>query len=915
MMLKKMLLAGIGSALVAAAALADWPCVPEDTTVYKINAAEKAGTISADEALMYRYMALYERNLDDIPAAYRGEWYSPEPWACGTPVVMELWRRWPYMDPTVKARLRDVCGLGETQGDLFAMRRRCSWGDSSYGGAKVYAYDTPEGNFKVHYVLDGANALVDPSDPNHNGVPDCVEKLGADLERGFAQYVKDKWYYHPDPEDQKYFPLKDRYEDLEWPAEGNDFGGDDRWDAYCGKLSGGVGGIAYADQPFPSTYRDDYSGYMNFRNTYDPAPGGGFGEPVITAHEYMHVSQFMFDVTTPGWYLEASAMWAEDTVYPDAADPRGRMNTYLSNTLRSINNTGDGGYIACVINFFFRDYCWRSWRPPEWREIEGYLTPREIWRALAKGDQWYTDNPSVNRGEFDAFDFIIRYYHVGEEYVEGREFADVFQTWNAWNWFTGPRDDDKHYRWDYGGVGLHNQWGPGEYPVLNFQPSEAYRMNSWGHGFYYFTGLPNWPAAVFKFEGDPDNLEQSKDWGGMIMATKNGASWTNLAGKQGEASRMCSPADKGIIQVRNPGQYDALVMIINNTASLGAGLEFQYSVYGTDDTTPPMVKGAIVRPQANPDYMELLLGSDEDLFGAPEAEVYFTPRKGEGRAAAVEMSGENRSFIGTFVMNVGENGSGTFKWTCADTAGNIIKDQKDFGAGFLSLGGGTVASEGAVLKVPAGAIRKASLFTIVPGDESATPTAVAAALPNADGPAVETVGRSYEFGPNWARLVKPVRVTLSYDGLEVAREEYLSVYRWNGTAWEDLGGTVDKRGRRVTTAANGLGKFVLGYGEKKGSTPPGKPVAFGLYQNYPNPARNGTVITYTLPAASDVALTVYDLSGRRVATVVNGFENAGVFEVEYALADDSGRPLPAGVYVYRLTAGTEAATRKMVVTR
>jgi len=177
------------------------------------------------------------------------------------------------------------------------------------------------------------------------------------------------------------------------------------------------------------------------------------------------------------------------------------------------------------------------------------------------------------------------------------------------------------------------------------------------------------------------------------------------------------------------------------------------------------------------------------------------------------------------------------------------------------------------------------------------------------------IGRAYEYGPNWARLDKPVQVTLPYDGLDVAREDYLSVYRWNGTEWEDLGGTIDKRGRRVTAVANGLGKFVLGYGEKKGTTPPGKPVAFGLYQNYPNPANKGTVITYALPTASDVALAVYDLSGRRVATIFSEPRDAGVYKTEYALTDDSGRPLPAGVYIYRLTAGSDTAARKMVVTR
>jgi hypothetical protein len=150
----------------------------------------------------------------------------------------------------------------------------------------------------------------------------------------------------------------------------------------------------------------------------------------------------------------------------------------------------------------------------------------------------------------------------------------------------------------------------------------------------------------------------------------------------------------------------------------------------------------------------------------------------------------------------------------------------------------------------------------------------------------------------------------------VAREDYLSVYRWTGSSWEDLGGTIDKRNRRVSAVGDRLGTFVLGYGEKKDTTPPaGKPMSFGLFQNYPNPARDGTVIKFALPERTEVELAVYDLSGRRVATMVKESRGAGVHEERYTLTDDGGKPLPAGVYLYRLTAGSDVAARKMVITR
>ena len=915
-MVKKLLAIGIGTACVASAAFGGWPCAAEDTSAYRIEAAEKAGRLSRDEALMYKFMALYECYRDELPAAYRGEWYAPQPWSCGTPVVMEIRRRWPRMDPAVKVKLREICGLGKDEDDLFRRYRRCSWGDSSYSGIKVHTYDTPEGNYKVHYVLEGPNKLTDPSDPNRNGVPDCVEKLGADLERAFGQYSLDKWYYHPDPENQKYFPLKDRYEELEWPSEDSDYGGDDRWDAYLGRLSGGVGGLAYGDQSFPETYRDDFSGYMNLRNSYTAPPGGGFGEPVISAHEFMHVTQFMIDVATPTWYLEASAMWSEDTVYPNAADPRGRMNTFLANTLRSLDNTGDGGYIACVINFFLRDYCWRYWRPPSWKRIEGDLTPREVWRALARGDEWYTNDPKVNRGPVDSIDYVIRYYNPGHSYVPGDAFKKAFETWTNWNWFTGQsRDDGKHYRWDYSEVGLQNKWARSELPLIKYEPSYTYWMNHLGHGFYYFEGTPAWPAAVFTFEGHPTNPEQSKDWGGSMLVTKNGKTWTDLGGTPGVASAMFSPGDRGIIQVRNPGRYEGLVMIINNVSDTGSGLRFNYSAYGTDDVRSPGVAVGVARPHANPDYIELLVGADENLFGAPDAGVFFTPRRGEERAGAVTMAGTKKSYIGTFVVEPGENGSGWFEWRAADEAGNIVSGKKEFSAGFLAAGGGTVGGECASLRLPAGAVAEPTLFSVVPAPEKAGVVAAVAVAPAAgEEPAPETVGPAYEYGPGWARLAKPLEVTLSYEGMEVTREDYLSIYRWTGSSWEDLGGTVDKRNRRVVAVADGLGKFILGYGEKKNTTPPsGKPMSFGLFQNYPNPARDDTVFKYTLPARAEVELVVYDLSGRRVATVAKDVREAGVYEERYGLMDDGGKPLPAGVYLYRLSAGADVATKKMVV--
>ncbi|RJP73056.1 MAG: T9SS C-terminal target domain-containing protein, partial [Candidatus Zixiibacteriota bacterium] len=86
------------------------------------------------------------------------------------------------------------------------------------------------------------------------------------------------------------------------------------------------------------------------------------------------------------------------------------------------------------------------------------------------------------------------------------------------------------------------------------------------------------------------------------------------------------------------------------------------------------------------------------------------------------------------------------------------------------------------------------------------------------------------------------------------------------------------------------------------------PEAYNLKQNYPNPFNPETAIGYRLPASGRVHLRVYDTAGREVATLVNGWQEAGVYQVTF---DGSG--LASGVYLVRMEAGDFTATQKMVL--
>ena len=86
------------------------------------------------------------------------------------------------------------------------------------------------------------------------------------------------------------------------------------------------------------------------------------------------------------------------------------------------------------------------------------------------------------------------------------------------------------------------------------------------------------------------------------------------------------------------------------------------------------------------------------------------------------------------------------------------------------------------------------------------------------------------------------------------------------------------------------------------------PEAYSLDQNYPNPFNPVTTIQFTLPQAGDVNLSVYDVLGRRVATLINGSISSGIHSVNFNASN-----LPSGMYLYRLTTPAGQLTQKMIL--
>ena len=81
-----------------------------------------------------------------------------------------------------------------------------------------------------------------------------------------------------------------------------------------------------------------------------------------------------------------------------------------------------------------------------------------------------------------------------------------------------------------------------------------------------------------------------------------------------------------------------------------------------------------------------------------------------------------------------------------------------------------------------------------------------------------------------------------------------------------------------------------------------------LYDNYPNPFNPATTIRFSLPVSGNVTLTVYDINGKQVAILVNGYLATGVHEVKF-----NAQRLASRIYIYELKAEKFISAKKLLL--
>ena len=172
------------------------------------------------------------------------------------------------------------------------------------------------------------------------------------------------------------------------------------------------------------------------------------------------------------------------------------------------------------------------------------------------------------------------------------------------------------------------------------------------------------------------------------------------------------------------------------------------------------------------------------------------------------------------------------------------------------------------------------------------------------------------LGPaGWAGPSRGSELRIPVHGFTSPAEEF-HFERWSGEGWVSLPGGASINGGFAAGQIPGGGWYRLA----RGAAPeaPGSSYGIELLGNAPNPFNPQTAIRFRVPpvaAGKRVKLTVLNVRGQLVKTLLDEVVSAGLHRVTWSGDDASGRPVSSGIYLYRLEAGGTVLTRKMLLLR
>lgn len=297
----------------------------------------------------------------------------------------------------------------------------------------VTHYDTPAGNFRVHYSRSGPNQ-VKPGDADDSGVPDFVEQAGAVYEDVLETYLA--WGFDAPPSD----------------AMLPNNGGDGRFDVYLVDFAG-VGDGHFSRDGCETARPGVCAGHMQQENDYVgySYPNTLVANRILASHEFFHAVQAGYNGDFGSAFNEGTAVWATERFDPSLRDFEHFIDGYLDASERSLDSspTGPVDPFTYGMGLFFQ-----------------FLHEKYGDDAVLALHERLQGDPRVTQGWLAHVDDMLRAEH-------GSTFAEAMVAFTTWNMQTGRFATD--------GVGYE---AASTYAELNYEDGAVPTVDDRMRAFY-----------------------------------------------------------------------------------------------------------------------------------------------------------------------------------------------------------------------------------------------------------------------------------------------------------------------------------------------------------------------------------------------------------------------------------------------
>lgn len=394
-----------------------------------VDQAYQAGELTNNERLILLVQSIHEP--EQLPVRFRAD--QPEVAKSGTEILMEVSTHWDRFNDEEQALLRTLLARPSL----------------------AHSYDSPGGEFKIHYNTTGGDAVPTTDVNPANGVPDYVDWLADYADSSFRTEIT--------------------YLGHNQPPIDYGFGGDNRYDIYIEDMPY----YGYTQPENPGNYPwNDYYSYIGIENNFygfpsnDDPDGDQKGAMKVTiAHEYYHAIQMGYEVSFSNdvWFMEISSTWMEEWAFAPVNDNYWYLSDWFSSPYKSLHENSSHAYAAFI---------WAKYL----EENFGAQIMQGIW-AHTIGNTPYQDLTA-----------ILANYSTTLE--------DEFSEFCIWNYITGSYDDGLHYEdaADYPSMQILRNHA--NYPVSGQTPTTSARPDGMGANYINFN-LPSGPGEfVVDFDGD-----------------------------------------------------------------------------------------------------------------------------------------------------------------------------------------------------------------------------------------------------------------------------------------------------------------------------------------------------------------------------------------------------------------------------